>query len=58
MMTIVSKARKDEVGATAIEYGLIAAAIAVVIIGAVKTVGTNLSGTFSTVGAAVSSSAS
>ncbi|MBS1038064.1 Flp family type IVb pilin [Gluconobacter cerinus] len=56
MKTIVSRARKDEVGATAIEYGLIAAAIAVVIIGAVKTVGTNLSGTFSTVGSAVASS--
>ena len=40
----------DESGTTAIEYGLIAALIAVVIIGAVKTVGTNLSSTFNTVG--------
>ena len=39
----------DDKGATAIEYGLIAALIAVVIIGAVSTVGTNLSTTFSTV---------
>jgi pilus assembly protein Flp/PilA len=39
----------DESGATAIEYGLIAALIAVVIIGAVGLVGTNLSTTFSTV---------
>lgn len=39
----------EESGVTAIEYGLIAALIAVVIIGAVATVGTNLSGTFSTV---------
>jgi pilus assembly protein Flp/PilA len=39
----------DESGATAIEYGLIAALIAVVIITAVTTVGTNLSGTFNTV---------
>ena len=39
----------DEAGVTAIEYGLIAALIAVVIIGALQTVGTSLSGTFSTV---------
>ena len=40
---------KDEAGATAIEYGLIAAGIAVVIITAVKTVGTNLSTVFQNV---------
>jgi len=39
----------DESGATAIEYGLIAALIAVVIIGAVTAVGTKLSTTFTTV---------
>ena len=39
----------DASGVTAIEYGLIAALIAVIIIGAVSTVGTSLSGTFSTV---------
>jgi pilus assembly protein Flp/PilA len=39
----------DESGATAIEYGLIAALIAVVIIGAVTAVGTALSTTFTTV---------
>jgi pilus assembly protein Flp/PilA len=39
----------DESGVTAIEYGLIAALIAVIIIGAVSTVGSKLSGTFSTV---------
>jgi pilus assembly protein Flp/PilA len=43
----------DEAGATAIEYGLIAALIAVIIIGAVSTVGTNLSSTFTTVGNSV-----
>jgi pilus assembly protein Flp/PilA len=37
---------KDESGATAIEYGLIAALIAVVIIGGVTAVGTSLSTTF------------
>ena len=39
----------DRSGVTAIEYGLIAALIAVIIIGAVATVGTSLSTTFSTV---------
>jgi pilus assembly protein Flp/PilA len=39
----------DESGATAIEYGLIASLIAVVIIGAVTAVGTALSTTFTTV---------
>jgi len=43
----------DESGATAIEYGLIAALIAVVIITAVTTVGTSLQATFTTVGASV-----
>jgi pilus assembly protein Flp/PilA len=40
---------RDESGATAIEYGLIAALIAVVIISAVTAVGTSLSTTFTTV---------
>jgi pilus assembly protein Flp/PilA len=39
----------NESGATAIEYGLIAALIAVVIITAVTAVGTSLSTTFTTV---------
>lgn len=43
------KARKD--GATAIEYGLIAALIAVAIITAVSLVGTRLSATFNSVAA-------
>jgi pilus assembly protein Flp/PilA len=40
---------KDESGATAIEYGLIAAGISVVIITAVKSVGSNLSATFDSI---------
>ena len=44
---------QDDSGATAIEYGLIAALIAVVIIGAVTTVGTNLTTTFNKVGGSV-----
>ncbi len=42
----LSRLRRDEKGVTALEYGLIAALIAVVIIGAVTTLGTNLSTTF------------
>lgn len=40
---------KDNKGATAIEYGLIAALIGVVIIGAVTALGTGISGTFQTI---------
>ena len=43
----------DEDGATAIEYGLIAALISVVIITAVTLVGTNLTATFNLIAAAV-----
>jgi pilus assembly protein Flp/PilA len=39
----------DEGGATAIEYGLIAALIAVVVISAVTSVGTNLKNKFSNI---------
>ena len=49
MTKFISRFAKDESGATAIEYGLIAALIAVVIIGAVATVGGNLSTTFAKV---------
>jgi pilus assembly protein Flp/PilA len=42
---------KDESGATAIEYGLIASLIAVAIIGAVTTLGTELTTTFGSVSA-------
>jgi pilus assembly protein Flp/PilA len=41
---------KEEEGATAVEYGIMVALIAVVIIAAVTTVGTKLRGTFTTVG--------
>jgi pilus assembly protein Flp/PilA len=56
MKNLVSRFVRDESGATAIEYGLIAAGIAVVIIAAVQLVGTNLSGTFQKVATAVKSS--
>ena len=44
---------RDESGATAIEYGLIAALISVVIITAVTTVGSNLTTTFTAIATAV-----
>jgi pilus assembly protein Flp/PilA len=53
MTNLFSRFVRDESGATAIEYGLIAALIAVVIIGAVTSVGTSLSTTFSSVAGAV-----
>jgi pilus assembly protein Flp/PilA len=50
MLMKIRKLFKNEEGATAIEYGLIAALIAVAIIGTVTTVGDELTTTFSTVG--------
>ncbi|HEY5084240.1 MAG TPA: Flp family type IVb pilin [Rhizomicrobium sp.] len=47
-MNLISRFVRDESGATAIEYGLIAALIAVVIITGVTAVGTKLSTTFTT----------
>ena len=44
----------DESGVTAIEYGLIAGLIAVVIIGAVRTLGTNVAAEFTAVANALS----
>jgi pilus assembly protein Flp/PilA len=49
MKVLVSRFLADESGATAIEYGLLAALISVVIIGAVKLAGSNLSTTFTNV---------
>ena len=48
-MYLVRAFLTDQSGATAIEYGVIAAGIAVAIIGVVNTLGTNLSATFSSV---------
>ena len=52
-MHMLKKFLRDESGATAIEYGLIAALISVVIIGAVTTVGTKLNTTFTSVSGAL-----
>jgi len=52
-MKLVIRFTNDESGATAIEYGLIAALIAVVIIGAVTTLGTTLSAKFDAIATAI-----
>jgi len=49
MNNFLSRFVRDESGATAIEYGLIAALIAVAAVTVLGTVGTNLTATFSTV---------
>ena len=48
-MNTIARFAKDESGATAIEYGLIAALVSVAIITALKLLATNLNTTFSTV---------
>jgi pilus assembly protein Flp/PilA len=53
MTNLFARFANDESGATAIEYGLIAALIAVVIIGAVTTLGTTLSAKFTTISTAI-----
>jgi len=49
MLSFAKRLWADEAGATAIEYGLLAALIAVAIIGAVTTLGQGLIGTFTQV---------
>jgi len=49
MKTLVARFMKDESGATAIEYGLIAAGIAVAIIAVVNGLGTKLNTVFGSV---------
>jgi len=53
MKSIIKRFVRDESGATAIEYGLIAAGIAVAIIAVVKTTGANLNTTFMNVSNAI-----
>ena len=49
MKSLVKRFAKDESGATAIEYGLIAAGISVAIITVVQGLGTKLSSTFNNI---------
>jgi pilus assembly protein Flp/PilA len=53
MSTLLMRFLKDHSGATAIEYGLIAAGIAVAIIAVVQGLGTNLNTTFGSVQTAI-----
>jgi pilus assembly protein Flp/PilA len=53
MKTLFTRFVKDESGATAIEYGLIAAGISVAIIAVVQGLGTKLNTTFSSVSGAL-----
>jgi len=50
MSNLIAKFVRDESGATAIEYGLIAAIVAIGLITALQGLKNNLSSTFSTVG--------
>jgi pilus assembly protein Flp/PilA len=50
---MIQKFLADESGATAIEYALIAAGIALAIITAVNTLGTTLSNTFTSINASL-----
>ena len=50
MKTVFARFMKDESGATAIEYGLIASLIAVAAIAAMTTIGSKLNTTFTNVG--------
>jgi pilus assembly protein Flp/PilA len=52
-MKYFSRFLKDESGATAIEYGLIAALISVVIIGTVTAIGTKMNAKFGAVSTAL-----
>lgn len=49
LLTLLKRVARREEGVTAIEYGLIAALIAVAIIAAVALIGTNLNTTFKTI---------
>ena len=53
MQNLMSKFIKDESGATAIEYGLIAALIAVALIGGASAIGGSLNTKFTTVSAEI-----
>ena len=55
-MTLFRNLLKDETGATAIEYGLLAALISVAAMGAMTTLGTGLSDIFGGVGTKLTAS--
>ena len=58
MVNQIKRFMNDEEGATAIEYGLLAALIAVVLIAGATAVGTSLNAKFSTISTAVTNAGS
>jgi pilus assembly protein Flp/PilA len=58
MLSTIKSLIRDESGATALEYGLIAALVSVAAIGALKGLGTSLNGIFTTVSGQLDSAAS
>ena len=58
MLATLTRFLTDDSGATAIEYGLIAALVSVAAIGALTALGTNLSNLFNTVSSSVTSASS
>ncbi|MFF5793425.1 Flp family type IVb pilin [Paeniglutamicibacter sp. NPDC012692] len=53
LQTVGSKLRREEQGATAVEYGIMVAGIAVVVIVAVFTLGTSINGMFGDINACI-----
>lgn len=49
MLFLLKDLAEDESGVTAMEYGLVAALVAVVVVGTVKTLGNNLKNVFSNI---------
>lgn len=58
MMTFLAQFLQNKSGATAIEYGLIAALVSVAIITAVTTLGTDLNSTFGSISSALTGGSS
>ncbi len=50
MIKLLKELRKSRAGATAVEYGLIAALVSIAIVGALSAVGTQLTDTYTTIG--------
>jgi pilus assembly protein Flp/PilA len=57
MKSLINRFVNDESGATAIEYGLIAGLLSIVIIGALQLTGTSLTGVFTAIQGSLDSAA-
>jgi len=55
MLSLIKSLVRDESGATAIEYGLIAALVAIAAMGGMRLLGTSLNSIFSSVGTTLQS---